>query len=190
MAAVPALLQGEDAQLFAAFHDELRRTVRKVVHTSAANVDDACADAWLALLRYRPERRPSIRGWLVVVAIREAVKRDRFDRRLRTLVEFGEREDAGAEVVADVVPSLQVSDDARHEANAALERVASLDRRDREVFVLHVAGYSYDEIAEMLGATRTAVDRYLRRARCHVRGCTDTPKRGRRAGMRTSATSR
>ena len=181
MAALPAQ-QNEDAQLFAAFHAELHSMVRRCVKTSAANIDDACADAWLALLRFRPERRPTIRGWLVVVAIREAVKRDRRDRRLRTLVEFGDREDAGAEVVADVVPSLQVSDEALHEARQALEQVAALDQRDREVFVLHVAGYSYDEIAELIGATRTAVDRYLRRARCHIRGCPATPKRGRRAG--------
>ncbi len=181
MAAVPALPSSDDAQLFAAFNAELHRTVRKCVNTSTANIEDACADAWLALLRYRPEQRRTLRGWLVVVAIREAVKRDRFDRRLRTLVEFGERENASVEVVADVVPSLQVSDEARHEANDALARVAQLDERDRQVFVLHVAGYSYDEIAELTGATRTAVDRYLRRARCHVRGCTGTPKRGRRS---------
>ncbi len=179
MAAVPAL-QGEDAQLFVAFNAELHRTVRKVVNTSAANVEDACADAWLALLRYRPERRATVRGWLVVVAIREAVRRDRLDRRLRTLVEFAGHEDARTEVVADVIPALQVDDESVHEARRALERVASLGQRDREVFVLHVAGYSYDEIAELVGATRTAVDRYLRRARSHVRGCTATPKRGRR----------
>ena len=184
MATLPT--QNEDAQLFAAFNAELHSMVRRCVNTSAANIDDACADAWLALLRFRPERRPTIRGWLVVVAIRQAVKRDRLDRRLRTLVQLGDREDAGAEVVADSVPSLQVSDDALHEAKQALEHVASLPQREREVFVLHVAGYSYDEIAEMLGATRTAVDRHLRRARCHVRGCTAAPKRGRRAGNTAS----
>ena len=80
-------LQGDDAQLFSVFHAELQRTVRRVVNTSAANIEDACADAWLALLRYDPERRPSIRGWLVVVAIREAVRRDRLDRRHRPFVE-------------------------------------------------------------------------------------------------------
>ena len=188
MAALPAQ-QSEDAQLFAAFHAELHRTVRRCVKTSAANIDDACADAWLALLRYRPQERRTLRGWLVVVAIREAVKRDRRDRRLRTLVEFGDREDVGAEVVADIVPSLQVTDDALHEAKQALQQVATLDQRDREVFVLHVAGYSYDEIAELIGATRTAVDRYLRRARCHVRGCTATPKRCRRSADLASRTA-
>ncbi|MDQ3741593.1 MAG: hypothetical protein M3389_11700 [Actinomycetota bacterium] len=80
-------LQGDDAQLFSVFHAELQRTVRRVVNTSAANIEDACADAWLALLRYDPERRPTIRGWLVVVAIREAVRRDRLDRRHRPFIE-------------------------------------------------------------------------------------------------------
>ncbi len=187
MAAVPAL-QGEDAQLFVAFNAELHRTVRKVVNTSAANVEDACADAWLALLRYRPERRATVRGWLVVVAIREAVRRDRLDRRLRTLVEFAAHDDVRTEVVSDAIPTLHVDDETVHEARRALERVAALSQPDREVFVLHVAGYSYDEIAELVGATRTAaVDRYLRRARCHVRGCTATPKRGRRSREPASA---
>jgi DNA-directed RNA polymerase specialized sigma24 family protein len=58
MAAVPAL-HGEDAQLFAAFNDELHRTVRKVVNTSAVNVEDACADAGLAFLRARVRGQPA-----------------------------------------------------------------------------------------------------------------------------------
>lgn len=178
MAADPAL-QDQDAQLFAAFNVELYRTVRKVVNTSAANVEDACADAWLSLLRFQPERRPTIRGWLVVVAIREAIKRDQRDRRSRALVERGDREDPMREVVAEHIDALQSSDDAAHDAKQALDLVATLSERDRRVFILHVAGYSYDEIAELTGVTRTAVDRYLRRARSHVRGCSSTPKRGR-----------
>ena len=179
MAAAAALVNA-DAQLFVAFNAELHRTVRKCVNTSAANIEDACADAWLALLRFQPDRRATIRGWLVVVAIREAVRRDRIDRRFRTLVEPNERDYPTGEVVVDLVPALQVSDEDKHLAKLALERVASLDERDRHIFVLHVAGYSYDEIAEMIGGTRTAVDRYLRRARSHVRGCSAAPKRGRR----------
>ena len=188
MAAGPAI-DSDDALLFVAFHAELHRTVRKCVNTSATNIEDACADAWLALLRFKPDRRATVRGWLVVVAIREAVRRDRIDRQLRPLIDAGERDHPAGEVVADFLPALQVSDDDKHIAKLALERVASLDERDRHVFVLHVAGYSYDEIAELAGMTRTAVDRHLRRARCHVRGCTAAPKRGRRSREASSPTA-
>ncbi len=180
-------LQGDDAQLFSVFHAELQRTVRRVVNTSAANIEDACADAWLALLRYQPERRPSIRGWLVVVAIREAVRRDRLDRRHRPFIE--DLDDDRTGVLAETVTALASHDDATFEAHEALERLISLKARHRRAFVLHVAGYSYDEIAELMGVTRTAVDRYLRRARSHVRGTSCTPKRGARPRKVASATA-
>jgi hypothetical protein len=65
MAAVP-VLHVADAQLFAAFNAELHRTVRKCVNTSAANVEDACADACLALrvlLHVLPAMRPPQTKW-------------------------------------------------------------------------------------------------------------------------------
>ena len=62
MAALPAQ-QNEDAQLFATFNAELHSMVRQCVNTSAANIDDACADAWLALLRFVPSAgRRSVGG--------------------------------------------------------------------------------------------------------------------------------
>lgn len=179
--------QGDDAQLFSVFHAELQRTVRRAVNTSAANIEDACADAWLALLRYDPERRPSIRGWLVVVAIREAVKRDRLDRRHRPFIE--DLDDDRSGVLTETVTALATDDDATFEAHAALEKLTSLKARHRRAFVLHVAGYSYAEIAELMGVTRTAVDRYLCYARSHVRGTSCTPKRGARARKAARATA-
>ncbi|MDQ3741594.1 MAG: sigma-70 region 4 domain-containing protein [Actinomycetota bacterium] len=85
--------------------------------------------------------------------------------------------------------ALATTDDARLEAHEALERLVSLKARHRRAFVLRVAGYSYDEIAELMGVTRTAVDRYLRRARSHVRGTSRTPKRGARTRKLASATA-
>jgi RNA polymerase sigma factor (sigma-70 family) len=180
-------LQGDDAQLFSVFHAELQRTVRRVVNTSAANIEDACADAWLALLRYDPDRRPTIRGWLVVVAIREAIRRDRLDRRHRPFIE--DLDDDRTGVLAETVAALATSDDVKFDAHEALERLVEMKARHRRAFVLHVAGYSYDEIAEFIGVTRTAVDRYLRRARSHVRGTSCTPKRGPRNRKLASATA-
>ena len=141
-------LHGGDADLFSVFHAELQRTVRRVVNTSPANIEDACADAWLALLQYQPERRPSVRGWLVVVAIREAVRRDRVDRRHRPFTEDLEHDRTG--ILAETVPGLTTQDDVKFDAHEALERLVSLRARHRRAFVLHVAGYSYEEIAELM----------------------------------------
>lgn len=37
---------GDEVQLYREFADELRRIVRRLVNTEAANVDDACQFAW------------------------------------------------------------------------------------------------------------------------------------------------
>lgn len=68
MPAAAVALASENAQPFVAFDAELHRTVRNRVNTSAANI----ADAWLTRLRAQPDRQATVRGWLVVVAIREA----------------------------------------------------------------------------------------------------------------------
>jgi hypothetical protein len=48
--------QGDEADLFAAFNDQLQRQVARAVNTSRANVEDACAMAWATFLRRQPDR--------------------------------------------------------------------------------------------------------------------------------------
>lgn len=93
-------------------------------------------------------------------------------------------------VISETLLALAARDDAKIEAHEALERLVSLRARHRRAFVLHVVGYSYEEIAQLMGRQRTAVDRYLRRARSHVRGTTPTPKRGARRRKLASAAAR
>ena len=171
------------AELFASFHSELRAKVRSRVRTSEANIDDACAEAWRIFLRRQPEIRDSHRGWMVVVATRQAIELAQRDRRVVSLVD-GDTERGARQISLDIVSELHVTDAARMEVKEALERVAELAPRDRHVFVLHVLGYTYDEIADLMSLTETAVDRYLRRARAHVRGSSAMPKRGRRPHQR------
>src|SRR4051812_35331974 len=71
---------GDEAELFAAYNDELVRKVRRDVNTSLSNVEDACAMAWAQFLHYQPDRNRSWRGWLYRVATREAVRLDRLER--------------------------------------------------------------------------------------------------------------
>ena len=169
------------AELFSEFHPELRIRVRSRVRTSDANIDDACAEAWRIFLRRQPEHPESFRGWLIVVATRLAIELAQKDKRIVSL-NADDAPRGSRRISLDIVPELHVTDAARIEVKEALERVAKLKPRDRHVFVLHVLGYTYDEIADRMSLTETAVDRYLRRARAHVRGSSATPKRGPRSG--------
>ena len=95
-------------------------------------------------------------SWLTTVAVREAVRLDRRDRRDRRVVS-GEELPGGCQ-------SLTYA-----EAFAALEVVASLPPRQRELIGLQVAGYSRQEIAVLTGTSHRAVERHLRRARAALR---------------------
>ena len=56
-----------------------------VVNTSQANIEDACMFAWLQLLRHEIDEIDAPYSWLTTIAIREAVKLDRAERRTRSL---------------------------------------------------------------------------------------------------------
>ncbi|MGH2867924.1 MAG: hypothetical protein ACRDNK_10210, partial [Solirubrobacteraceae bacterium] len=75
----------DTAALFARYDRQLRDRVRRVVNTSEANVEDACMFAWVQLLRYELDELDATYSWLSTVAIREAVKLDRAERRTRPL---------------------------------------------------------------------------------------------------------
>jgi len=73
-------------ELFARYHQLLRRNVRAVVNTSDENVEDACMFAWTKFLSWELEHTEVSYSWLTTVAIREAVKLDRRSRRTCPLV--------------------------------------------------------------------------------------------------------
>ena len=75
----------DTAALFSRYDRKLRDRVSAVVNTSQANVEDACMFAWLQLLRHEIDEIDAAYSWLTTVAIREAVKLDRADRRTRSL---------------------------------------------------------------------------------------------------------
>jgi DNA-directed RNA polymerase specialized sigma24 family protein len=74
-------LHGDEAQLFDEFDAALRRRVQREVNTSHANIEDACAFAWLQFLRHQPDRDRAWRAWLVQVARREAYRLSRVEAR-------------------------------------------------------------------------------------------------------------
>lgn len=146
--------RGDHGELFEELADRLLAAVRAAVRTSPANVEDACAFAWLQLVRYRPARACAF-GWLRKTAIREAVRLER--RSVRT-VEL--------DTVADVVAGPELGLDRRLELMVAGEQIRAARLRPREARVLafRVAGYSRREMVQLTGDSDRSVDRQLVRA--------------------------
>ena len=162
MSAHARALRGDEAQLFELHGRILRSLVGRHVRTSQANIEDACAFAWMQMLRYQPPRDRLV-GWLRRTVIREAIKLDRRACRWTELTEDAEL------ALYPLVPSSPV--DERVELLAAAEAIAAAQLREREadLVALHVAGYSYAETAQLRGITPRTAERQLLRARRKLR---------------------
>jgi RNA polymerase sigma factor (sigma-70 family) len=167
---VPTDLQrGDEAALYRLHHERLVRVVRRRVGGSPALIEDACSFAWTQLLCHQPPRQPELFGWLCTVAIHEAHRLSRLERRDDRLdIRVAGRGD-GTLVRAESVEDTRASIEHQLQARAALARVAQLCPRERELFALQIAGLSYQEIAAATGDSVRTVDRQLRRAHAHVR---------------------
>jgi DNA-binding NarL/FixJ family response regulator len=146
---------GEETQLFERHAAALRVTVVRAVRTSSANVEDACAFAWLQLLRCQSAREHAF-SWLCTTAIREAVKLDRRGKRTASLE-------------GDELPSLV---DHRHDLDRRIDvlfareaiTAARLRPRESRLVGLRVCGYDRSSMAELTGESKRTVDRQLGRA--------------------------
>ncbi len=149
--------------LYRRYHHQLQRAVARAVTASPALIEDACQTAWMTLLRVQPDGH-EIFAWLRIVAIREAYRLSSAERRPMHLDAL-DIADGWANVIGDTVTL-----DDRIEARSALRILAQLPDRQREDLSLHVAGYSYREIAELTGGrTFTNVNKSLARARARIR---------------------
>ena len=127
----------DDTQrLYITHANRLRRVVGSIVNTSDANLEDACSFAWLQLLTTDP-RRDTIGSWLVKVAVREAWRLDRQQRRTIPI----EDELARAPVRADPV-------EVRTLLVETIEALPGIHERKREMLLLHATGFTMREIAE------------------------------------------
>lgn len=150
----------QPAALFARYDRKLRARVRSIVTTSEANIEDACMYAWLALLRHELDEISEPYSWLTTLAIREAVKLERADRRTRPLVpdEYGAQERPGEELAAyDLLV---------HAASIIQE--AGLTARQLQMISLQLWGLSYEQIAAHTGDSRRTVERQILRARAKL----------------------
>ncbi|MCW3065299.1 MAG: hypothetical protein JWN32_2471 [Solirubrobacterales bacterium] len=163
-----------NAELYRRHHRDLQRAVSLTVNAPRELIEDACQNAWTMLLRAKPSST-SIFGWLYVVATREAYRLCEAELRCTDLdaVLPASSCEAG---IADA----RCIDDAL-EAREALGILASLPDRQRQDLALVVAGYSYDEIAEMTGGrTLSTVRKHVAKAHARVRIArlqgTDSPR--------------
>jgi RNA polymerase sigma factor (sigma-70 family) len=166
--------RGDEAELFERHGRRLVRIVQGASGAPRQVAEDACAFAWLQLLRRQPERG-SIVGWLVVVALNEA-------RRLLSGRVHGELDDE-TETHAPSLGARAADIDVTVEAHEALEEIAALTEQQVRIFSLHLAGLTYEEICAATGYSRRQVDRHIVRARTRLRErCSEDQRAGRGPG--------
>jgi RNA polymerase sigma factor (sigma-70 family) len=151
-------LQGDEERLFILHANQLRRVVRRHVNTSAANVEDGCAFAWLQLIVKQP-RRDTVFSWLTKVAIRHAIRLDQ-PRRTRDapLCDTLSAERPLTEAVEEHILLCET-----------IEQLTGIHERKRRMLVMHAAGFSLDEIASEAGTSVPRARELVYRARLQLR---------------------
>ncbi|GEM_PF-2332506 len=161
------------AEFFAANHRRLARRVGYFAHGAGGTaVDDACAYAWLQLVR-RPDVDLDADGysWLSVVAIHEAWRLSRSDRAEQPAGLFwpesecaGERPEPAA-LDADPLDRALAAELHR----ARVQTLAVLKPHELQALGLQALGYRYQEIVALTGSSYTAVNRRLSEGRTRLR---------------------
>ena len=155
--------RGDEADLYQRHHQALLIAVAHAINGSGALIEDACQTAWTILVRRQPDRA-SVFGWLYVVAIHEAYRLSATERRELHL------EDLAIEGDWETILADRVTVEDQLQALEALRALAALPDAQRRDLSLHVAGFSYREIAAMTGGrTYTNVNKHLVKARTAIR---------------------
>ena len=156
--------QGDEAELFASYNDELMRRVRMAVRTSDAIVEDACSIAWAQFIRHQPSRHHPWRAWLFTTARREAWALDRQDRETRPL-DATPQDGWIAVEPADPHNAFDTHDG----LDAAVHVLEQLPPRLQRIAFLRATGHRYSEISEITGDSRIRITQLVRRANDHIR---------------------
>lgn len=164
------------ASQLATFYAEHHRGVaRAVAHVASrfgdALIADACAIAWLTLVRRNDIRldRAGV-NWMITVAIHEAWRLAKLAHREMPVGGFlpaaepGELAEPGGLATDPLDRVIEIEDHV-----ARLERFGHPKPRERRELLLHAAGYRYAEIAALTGSTYTAVNRRLTEGRRRLR---------------------
>jgi RNA polymerase sigma factor (sigma-70 family) len=152
----PRMLRGDEAELYRAHEVALRAAVRHRIYGSDALIEDACAFAWLQLMRHQPDRGPTLFAWLRTVAVREAYR----------LYRKEVHHDLG-NLGPDQEPAETL--DIHLSTRSALRALATMSNHRQRIFLMHLSGLTYTEIAARLDITFTNVNRHVTRSRSHLR---------------------
>jgi RNA polymerase sigma factor (sigma-70 family) len=148
------------AELFAERHDHLLRIARRNSRREA-DARDAVQEAFAAFIAtYDPDRGSPALAWLTLALKRICWK-------LNAARALPCEPLVLAEMSAGESPDPAHRVGAREEARV---RLAALKADERRALVMHAAGYSYGEIGERCGWTRTKVNRCLYEGRRALRG--------------------
>jgi RNA polymerase sigma factor (sigma-70 family) len=157
--------QGDEAELYRLHHRGLLHAVARTVSASEELIEDACQSAWVILLRCQPERSPTLFAWLRTVAVHQAYRLSRQERRNVLL------EDVAGDHEREALLGISQPLENAIEARRALETLAALPVLQRDDLALLVAGFSYQEIAQLDRRQRSVnnVNKHLTKARARIR---------------------
>jgi RNA polymerase sigma factor (sigma-70 family) len=156
---------GDEAELYEQFNPRLAALVRARVNTSPDVIEDACSFAWEQFMRYQPDRSRGWRTWLLTTAERQAWRLHR-ERADHLSIDADRDSETPAVRFESADPRSDRSDHA--EALEALRVLATLPERRRRAMEMHVAGFTYDEIAAKLGIGRARVNHLIREANAAI----------------------
>jgi RNA polymerase sigma-70 factor (ECF subfamily) len=162
-----------DAQFGRAWREHRRYVLDIAFRTlgELAAAEDVVQEAYARLLRVPIEEIDDVRAWLVVVTGRLCLDRMRAERRRPTSPE-PVSDDAASPTRAPAVPAdpadrVTLDDNIRHALHLVLER---LSPAERTTFVLHdVFGFTFEEVADIVGRAPAACRQLASRARRHMR---------------------
>lgn len=119
-------------------------------------LDDAAQDAWACWAERRDDLRDRPEAWLRVVA------------RRRVLDALARRRSRPTSRISSQQPDAH-DFDSLIEARLALDELAGLDRRQRQVLICRMLGLSYCEIQQATNSTYTWVNRHATEGRAALR---------------------
>lgn len=155
-------VQAEVLRLYDASAHGLRRYVRSCGLAPEA-AEDVVHEAFLALFRHlcRGGATHNLRGWLVQVSYRQALKhRERTARRQRREVELDAEKAGLVDRAADPLSSL-TTQQTRRRLRAVYR---ALPERERQCLTLRAEGLRYRDIARTLGISLGSVAKAMARA--------------------------
>lgn len=152
-------LHGDEERLFIVHSNRLRKVVSGCVNTSAANIEDGCAFAWLQLIVKQP-RRDSVFSWLTKVAIRHAIKLDA-PRRARDAPLEDETILGARSSDAELAQRIVLCE--------TLEQLTGIHERKRRMLVMHATGFTCQEIADDAGISVNRARELVYQARLQLR---------------------